>query len=486
MPLPRISDSFELSSAQISAAWDYEMTDISAVLASADQALDTSLERLFNLVKIKSISTDPAYKAECRKAAEWLVGELNSLGFDASVRDTPGHPMVVAHHAAATAEAPHVLFYGHYDVQPVDPIELWEDDPFDPKIKELAPGRKVITGRGTSDDKGQLLTFLEACRAYKAVKGGLPIKVTILFEGEEESGSPSLKPFLEANAAELKADYALVCDTSMWDRETPAIAAALRGLVGEEIVVTAADRDLHSGLFGGAAANPITILTRILAGLHDETGRITLPGFYDGVEETPANIKASWDTLGRTAESFLGEVGLSLPSGEKGRSVLELTWARPTAEINGIIGGYTGEGFKTVIAAKASAKVSFRLVGDQDPAKIRESFRAYVQSKIPADCSVEFHAHGGSPAIQLSYDSPVLTKAKNALSDEWPKPAVVIGMGGSIPIVGDFQKMLGMDSLLVGYGLTDDRIHSPNEKYDLMSFHKGIRSWIRIMDALSR
>ncbi|WP_084368806.1 M20/M25/M40 family metallo-hydrolase [Rhizobium sp. RU36D] len=462
------------------------MTDISAVLASADQALDTSLERLFNLVKIKSISTDPAYKAECRKAAEWLVGELNSLGFDASVRDTPGHPMVVAHHAAATAEAPHVLFYGHYDVQPVDPIELWEDDPFDPKIKELAPGRKVITGRGTSDDKGQLLTFLEACRAYKAVKGGLPIKVTILFEGEEESGSPSLKPFLEANAAELKADYALVCDTSMWDRETPAIAAALRGLVGEEIVVTAADRDLHSGLFGGAAANPITILTRILAGLHDETGRITLPGFYDGVEETPANIKASWDTLGRTAESFLGEVGLSLPSGEKGRSVLELTWARPTAEINGIIGGYTGEGFKTVIAAKASAKVSFRLVGDQDPAKIRESFRAYVQSKIPADCSVEFHAHGGSPAIQLSYDSPVLTKAKNALSDEWPKPAVVIGMGGSIPIVGDFQKMLGMDSLLVGYGLTDDRIHSPNEKYDLMSFHKGIRSWIRIMDALSR
>lgn len=462
------------------------MTDISAVLASADQALDTSLERLFSLVRIKSISTDPAYKAECRKAAEWLVGELKDLGFDASVRDTPGHPMVVAHHAAESAEAPHVLFYGHYDVQPVDPIDLWEDDPFDPKIKELAPGRKVITGRGTSDDKGQLLTFLEACRAYKAVKGGLPITVTILFEGEEESGSPSLKPFLEANAAELKADYALVCDTSMWDRETPAIAAALRGLVGEEIVVTAADRDLHSGLFGGAAANPITILTRILAGLHDETGRITLPGFYDGVEETPANIKASWDTLGRTAESFLGEVGLSLPSGEKGRSVLELTWARPTAEINGIIGGYTGEGFKTVIAAKASAKVSFRLVGDQDPAKIRESFRSYVRSKIPADCSVEFHPHGGSPAIQLSYDSPVLTKAKNALSDEWPKPAVVIGMGGSIPIVGDFQKMLGMDSLLVGYGLTDDRIHSPNEKYDLMSFHKGIRSWIRIMEALSR
>ncbi|PZU83557.1 MAG: hypothetical protein DI528_16610 [Shinella sp.] len=461
------------------------MTDISAVLASADKALPQSLDRLFDLVKIRSISTDPAYKAECRKAAEWLVADLVSIGFTASVRDTPGHPMVVAHHAAASADAPHALFYGHYDVQPVDPLNLWENDPFAPAIKEIEPGRKIITGRGTADDKGQLMTFVEACRAYKDVNGSLPINITILFEGEEESGSPSLKPFLTANEKELKADFALVCDTSMWDRETPAIAAALRGLVGEEIVITAADRDLHSGLFGGAAANPIHILVDILAGLHDETGRITLPGFYEGVEETPANIKASWETLGRTAESFLGEVGLSVPSGEKGRSVLELTWARPTAEVNGITGGYTGEGFKTVIAAQASAKVSFRLVGDQDPAKIRESFRAYVRSKLPADCSVEFHPHGGSPAIQLSYDSPVLTKAKNALSEEWPKPAVVIGMGGSIPIVGDFQKMLGMDSLLVGFGLTDDRIHSPNEKYELQSFHKGIRSWIRILDALA-
>lgn len=212
---------------------------------------------------------------------------------------------------------------------------------------------------------------------------------------------------------------------------------------------------------------------------------MTLEGFYDGVEETPENVKASWETLGRGAADFLGGVGLSIPSGEKGRSVLELTWARPTAEVNGIWGGYTGDGFKTVIAAQASAKVSFRLVGEQNPAKIREAFRAYVQSKIPGDCSVEFHEHGASPAIQLSYDSPALTKAKNALSDEWKNPAVIIGMGGSIPIVGDFQKTLGMDSLLVGFGLVDDRIHSPNEKYDLKSFHKGIRSWARIMAALA-
>ncbi len=253
------------------------MADITPVLERADANLPKSLDRLFDLVRIKSISTDPAFKAECRRAAEWLVAELNNLGFTASVRDTPGHPMVVAHHDGARPDAPHVLFYGHYDVQPVDPLNLWDTDPFEPGIKEIEPGRKVITGRGTADDKGQLLTFVEAVRAYKQVHGGLPCRVTILFEGEEESGSPSLKPFLEANAAELKADYALVCDTSMWDRETPAISAGLRGLVGEEVIIKAADRDLHSGYFGGAAANPIRILTSILAGLHDENSRVTLP-----------------------------------------------------------------------------------------------------------------------------------------------------------------------------------------------------------------
>jgi acetylornithine deacetylase/succinyl-diaminopimelate desuccinylase-like protein len=461
------------------------MTELSAVLDRIDQDLPQSLERLFGLVRIKSISTDPAFSAECRKAAEWLVAELDTLGFEASVRDTAGHPMVVGHHAGPAEDAPHVLFYGHYDVQPIDPIELWEDDPFDPKLKDLGNGRKVVTGRGTADDKGQLLTFVEACRAYKAVHGTLPVRVTVLFEGEEESGSPSLKPFLDANAAELKADYALVCDTGMWDGETPAITASLRGLVGEEIIITAANRDLHSGMYGGAAANPIQILSKILAGLHDENGLVTLEGFYDGVEETPSNIKAAWETMTGGRNDMLEEVGLSELAGEKGRSMLERLWARPTCEINGISGGYAGQGFKTVIASKASAKVSCRLVGDQDPEKIRASLRAYVKTKIPADCSVEFLEHGGSPAIQLAYDSPLLTKAKSALSDEWPKPALVVGVGGSIPIVGDFQKLLGMESLLVGFGLNDDRVHSPNEKYDLTSYHKGIRSWARIMASLA-
>lgn len=462
------------------------MSPLSTVLDHLDTHLDASLERLFALLRIPSISTDPAYAADCRRAAEWLVEDLRSIGFDAGVRDTPGHPMVVAHHAGPLSDSPHVLFYGHYDVQPVDPLELWTEGPFDPAIKEIEPGRKVITGRGSSDDKGQLMLFVEACRAYKQVHGQLPCRVTILFEGEEESGSPSLKPFLDANRDELKADFALVCDTGMWDGETPAITASLRGLVGEEITVYAANRDLHSGQYGGAAANPIRILTKILADVHDDTGRVTVPGFYDGVEETPSQILKAWETLGETAETMLGPIGLSELAGEQGRSALELVWARPTAEFNGIVGGYTGKGFKTVIAAEAFAKVSFRLVHKQDPEKIRAAFRKFVEARVPTDCRVTFHEHGGSPAIQLSYDAPFLSKAKSALSEEWSNPAIMIGGGGSIPVVGDFQTYLGMESLLVGFALDDDRIHSPNEKYELTSFHKGQRSWARILDALAR
>jgi acetylornithine deacetylase/succinyl-diaminopimelate desuccinylase-like protein len=461
------------------------MPDLAPVLSRLDQNLEASLGRLFELIRIKSISTDPAYAGECRRAAEWLVADLSSIGFEASTRDTEGHPMVVAHHDGPQG-SPHVLFYGHYDVQPVDPVELWDADPFSPVVKELTPGRKVITGRGSSDDKGQLMLFVEACRAWKAVHGLLPCRITLLFEGEEESGSGSLKEFLEANAAELTSDFAMVCDTGMWDQDTPAISTALRGLVGEEIVVHAANQDLHSGQFGGAAANPIRVLAKVLADMHDADGRVTIPGFYDGVEETPTQVLASWETLGETPEEFLGPIGLSIPAGEKGRSVLELVWARPTAEFNGITGGYTGKGFKTVIAAQASAKVSFRLVHKQDPDAIRAAVRKFVEDRIPADCSVEFHPHGGSPAIQLAHDSPIATKAKMALSEEWPKPAVMTAMGGSIPIVGDFQKYLGMESLLVGFALSDDRIHSPNEKYDLTSFHKGQRSWARILHALTQ
>jgi len=458
--------------------------NLEKILTRIDNQLDEALERLFAFLRLKSISTDPAYAQECRKAADWLVGQLRDLGFEASRRETPGHPMVVGHHEAASEGSPHILFYGHYDVQPVDPLELWDDDPFEPKIKQRS-GRPVIAARGAVDDKGQLMTFLEAVRAFKTEMGGLPFKLSVLFEGEEESGSPSLKPFLVQNAAELKADFALVCDTAMWNATTPAICVSLRGLVGEEVVIHAANRDLHSGVYGGAAANPIQILTRILGRLHDEAGRVTLPHFYDGVEETPKEVLESWNNLGLTAKEFLGEVGLSQPAGEKDRSLLELVWARPTAEINGIGGGYQGQGFKTVIAGQASAKVSFRLVHNQDPLKIRQSFREFVRARLPADCHVEFLDHGASPAIQLPFHSPLIAAAQKALSDEWPNEALVIAMGGSIPIVGDFQSLLGMESLLIGFGLDDDCVHAPNEKYDLTSFHKGQRSWARILHALA-
>ncbi|WP_317992809.1 dipeptidase [Bartonella gliris] len=458
---------------------------LNKVLTHLDENIEKSLERLFSLLRFQSISTDSAYKDECRKAADWLVEDLKSIGFEASRRETPGHPVVVGHHPGPSDDCLHVLFYGHYDVQPVDPLSLWEDDPFTPSLKER-DGEKVICARGASDDKGQLMTFIEACRAFKKEMGHLPVKVTILIEGEEECASPSLVPFLQANSDELRADCALVCDTSMWDADTPSIALSLRGIMAEEIIITAANRDLHSGYFGGVAANPIRILAKVLEGLHDENNRVTIPGFYDGVEETPPHILQSWNELNCTAENFLGPIGLSVPFGEKGRSILEQVWARPTAEINGISGGYEGEGVKTVIASQASAKISCRLVHKQDPEKIRQAFREYVRSLIPADCTVTFKNHGSSPAMQLPYDSSFIKLAKDALSQEWEVPAVLAAMGGSIPVVADFQSILDMESILVGFALADDRIHSPNEKYNLKSFHKGQRSWARILAALAK
>jgi acetylornithine deacetylase/succinyl-diaminopimelate desuccinylase-like protein len=459
------------------------MPPLESILSRIDADLEPALDRLFDFLRIPSISTDSAYKAACREAGEWLVRDLASLGFEVSLRETPGHPVVVGHWRKPGAR--HVLFYGHYDVQPVDPLDLWETPPFEPRIAELAPGRKVIVGRGACDDKGQVMTFIEALRAWKAVNGDYPVAITILIEGAEEDGSKFLPEFVEANAAELKADIALVCDTGMWDRQTPAITSSLRGLVFEELVVRCADRDLHSGLFGGAASNPIRVLSRIIADIHDKDGRITIPGFYDGVREPPTQVKEQWRSLGLTPEEFLGQVGLRIPAGERDRMLIEQIQSRPTCDVNGIIGGYTGEGTKTVIAGQASCKISFRLVDDQDPAAISSAFEAFVRERIPADCSVELIRHKGSRAIALPFDMPDLTRAQTALHAEWGKSPVTIGSGGSIPIVGDFKRMLGMDTLLIGFGLDDDRVHSPNEKYDLSSFHKGTRSWARILAALA-
>ncbi|WP_020175470.1 M20/M25/M40 family metallo-hydrolase [Methyloferula stellata] len=459
------------------------MASLDKVLAKIDANLDASLGRLFKLISIKSVSTDPAFKADCAEAALWVAGELKGLGFEASVRPTEGHAMVVADAKASRPDAPHFLFYGHYDVQPADPLELWETPPFEPRLADTPTGKQII-GRGVADDKGQLMTFVEALRAFKET-GELPCHITILLEGEEETGSPSLPGFLAKNKDELKADLALVCDTSMWDRKTPAITTMLRGLVLEEVVIRGADRDLHSGMFGGPAINPIHVLSRIIADLHDDQGRVMLPGFYDGVAELPEDIAAQWRHLPFNEKTFLGDVGLSVPAGEHGRSTLEMLWSRPTCDVNGIIGGYTAKGSKTVLPAEASAKFSFRLVGAQDPDKIAAAFRDFVRARLPADCHVEFVSHGGSSALQLPFSSDALTRARGALREEWGQEAVLAGCGGSIPIVGSFKHDLGMDTLMIGFGLEDDRIHSPNEKYDLSSFHKGTRSWARVLSALA-
>jgi acetylornithine deacetylase/succinyl-diaminopimelate desuccinylase-like protein len=309
--------------------------------------------------------------------------------------------------------------------------------------------------------------------------------VTALFEGEEETGSPSLPAFLAENAKELKADIALVCDTGMWDRSTPAITVSLRGIVGEEVVLTGANRDLHSGLYGGMAVNPIHVLSKILGALHDDNGAVALPSFYDGVEDLPQEIADQWNALNFDAAGFLRDVGLTTPAGERDRTPLELMWSRPTCDVNGIVGGYIGEGSKTVLPATARAKLTFRLVGKQNPERVVQAFRAFVTSRLPQDVKAEFISHAGSPAISLQVKNQALRIARRALEAEWGKPAALVGSGGSIPIVGSFKRELNMDSLLVGFGLADDRVHSPNEKYERTSFHKGARSWARILAALA-
>lgn len=458
-------------------------TPVEAVLAGVEATLNESLERLFTLLRIRSVSTDPGFASECRRAADWISEELELLGFSASVRQTPGHPIVVAH--GPEQAGPHVLFYAHYDVQPVDPMDLWVTEPFEPVLTTADDGRQIIVARGASDDKGQMLTFIEACRAWKAVTGGFPIQISLIIEGEEESGGKNLPSFLGANRAELGvADIALVCDTNMWDRQSPSITTMLRGILVEELEITCAKRDLHSGLYGGAARNANHVLAQIIASLHAPDGSVSVAGFYDDVAEIPQELKEQWSQLDFDEGQFLGDVGLSVSAGETNRSVLETIWARPTCEVNGMSGGYAGEGFKTVIPGKARAKISFRLVSGMQPETIRAAFRAHVLERIPSDCSVTFSGSGGSPAITVPGDGAHLRNAHAGLSDEWGKPAVLTGSGGSIPVAVDFKQILGLDTLFIGFAQADDQVHSPNEKYDLESFRRGIRSWVRILAAM--
>ncbi len=454
------------------------------VLTRIDSDLPAALERLKAFLRIPSISTDPAHAEDCERAADWLVRDLRSIGITAQKRQTAGRPMVVGH---VDGGGPHLLFYGHYDVQPVDPLEQWTRPPFDPEIEDTAHG-KVIRARGASDDKGQLMTFVEACRAWQAVHGRLPCRITFFFEGEEESCSPSLVPFMRENADELRADLALICDTAMVAPGVPSIAGQLRGMLKDEFTIHGPRIDLHSGHYGGPALNPLHEMARIVASFHDpETGRVAVEGFYEGVHEVPEELKRQWENCGFDERSYLESVGFTVPHGEKGYSTLEQQWARPTLEVNGMWGGYTGAGTKTVIPARAHCKITCRLVGDMDPDRLREKIRAHVEARLSTDARVSWDNDlDGSRAAVMNTDRPEFLAARRALSEEWNREAVIVGMGGSIPIAGYFKDILGLDAMLIGFANEDDAIHAPNEKYDLQSFHKGMRSWARVLDALCR
>ena len=455
---------------------------LDATLSRVDSEMEQNIKRLFDFLKIKSISTDPEFKKDCSEAADWLVADLKSFGAKVKKYETGGHPVVLGD--LGSDNGPHILFYGHYDVQPVDPLELWDSDPFEPIIEKL-PSGTVIRARGSSDDKGQLMTFVEACRAWIAQNGSLPFKVTFFFEGEEESGSPNLVPFMKKFKKEISSDIVLICDTWLFESRVPSIVTMLRGILKEEFIITGPDKDLHSGMYGGISTNPARVLTNVLSALHDRDGAVTIPDFYDGVSELSQNIKGQWKNLNFKHDQFLSDVGLSKPAGEKGRSPLEMIWSRPTCEINGINSGYINEGFKTVLPSQASAKISFRLVGNQDPIKIRNSFREMIQNLVPIDCKVTFLEHEASKASQMDTSSPEFEKARAAISEEWGIEAAFVGCGGSIPIAGHFQEITGVEPMLIGFAKDDDQIHSPNEKYDLESFQKGIRSWVRVINSFS-
>ncbi|CAN5809798.1 M20/M25/M40 family metallo-hydrolase [soil metagenome] len=478
----------------------------SAPSASAAAALGwlrdnehASIARLLDWLKIPSISTDPKHAGDVRRSAEWCAAQLRETGIaDARLIDTgtagaPGHPIVFAHHEGDSSyRGPHVLFYGHYDVQPVDPLNLWDSPPFEPVIKPAdakTGARERVVARGAVDDKGQVATFLEALRAVRHATGKVAggVKFTILIEGEEESGSTNLDTFVAKHKSELKAcDVCLISDTGMLGPTQPAITYGVRGLAYTQITLHGPDQDLHSGMWGGRVLNPNAALARLLAQLHDDTGRVTIPGFYDKVIPISADERAAWAKLAFSQTDALKKIGLPPTAdwGEKGFAPLEREWARPTAEINGMWGGYTGPGAKTVIPSHASAKVSFRLVADQDPAEITRMFFAWVQGKLPPGFRAECTDLHGGLGVTLPTDSAYLQAAKRALQAAAGVEPALIKTGGSIPVAGLLKRELGISTIFMGFGLDDDRVHSPNEKFDLECFCLGCRAHVHFMSEI--
>lgn len=438
--------------------------------AYIDRELPRFQDQLFEFLRIPSVSARSEHDADTRRAAEWLAARLRAIGLDVEIVQTRRHPVVLAEWRKAEG-APTVLLYGHYDVQPPEPLELWTSPAFEPTVRD---GR--IYARGSADDKGQLFLHVAAMEAYLAGTGSLPVNVVLVAEGEEEIGSPNLVPFVERYRERLACDCVVISDTGMFAPGLPTIVRALRGLTYFEIQVQGPRGDLHSGTYGGAVVNPATALARIIASFHDDNGHVAIPGFYDDVRDWSDDERATIRALPFDEGDFRAQVGASALDGEADHSTLERLWIRPTCEVNGLLSGYTGEGAKTVLPARAMAKVSCRLVPDQHPARITQLFRAHVQRVAPESVQVTItELHGGHPWIAEA-EGPLYQAASRALERAFGRPPVLTGEGGSIPIVNEFERILGAPVLLVGFALPGANMHAPDEWFPLESFEKGMRT----------
>ncbi len=444
----------------------------SAVSAWVDAHRERLLEELFELIRIPSVSTLPEHRIEVRRAAEWTAEKMRLAGLEnVEMIETAGHPLVYGEWLHAEGK-PTVLCYGHYDVQPPDPLELWVTPPFEPTLRD-----GNIYARGAVDDKGQFYMHIKAIEALMAVQGKLPVNVKFLIEGEEEIGGKSISAYVPANVAKLEADVALVSDTALYAPGLPTLCIGLRGLMYLEIEARGPARDLHSGLYGGAAPNAVYGLIELLAKAKDAEGRILIPGIYDDVDEPAAEEKASWAKLPFSESEFReAEVGATALTGEPDRTVLERVWSRPTLEVHGIAGGFTGAGAKTVIPATATAKVSLRLVPNQDPEKVLQLVRDFVAANTPNGIVTEVRVLSHSPGLLVDPKHPAIGKAAEAFAEMMGQETVFTRGGGSIPIVGEFHQHLGMPTILMGFGLPDDGLHSPNEKYCLANYYLGIKT----------
>ena len=449
-------------------------------LRYADEHQDRFVGELEDLLRIPSISTDSAYDDDVQQAANWLAAHLRSIGLQkAEVCPTDGHPIVYAEHLGAGDDKPTVLVYGHYDVQPPDPLELWDSPPFEPIRRNGDVRDGTLYARGACDDKGQLFMHVKAAESYLAEEGDLPVNLKFLIEGEEESGSVHLAPFIEEHRERLAADVVLISDTGMFAEGVPSITYGLRGLAYVEVTLTGPSRDLHSGLFGGAVENPINALARLIAGLHDEDHRVTVEGFYDDVRDLTDEERQTFKELPFDEAAWREEIDLKQAKTETGYDVLEAVGARPTLDVNGITGGYQGEGAKTVLPAKASAKISCRLVPDQDPGAVADKLERHFEAHTPETMHLQFERlHGGQPAL-IETDSPAMQAAADAMEAVYERRPFFTREGGTIPVVADFKDLLGLDTVLMGFGLESDAIHSPNEHFGLGRFREGIQSIIR-------